>query len=125
MLALLDEQVPVELAGILNELAPEHPVRTVADEDWKGTKNGELLRRMREAGFGALITVDRRIEYQQDIARSGVGMVVLHAHRTRIQELAPLAPAITQALETIAPGEIVHLRSPVAQPADTGDDPAP
>lgn len=59
---------------------------------------------MREADFGALITVDRRIEYQQDVARSGVGMVVLHAHRSRIQELAPLALAITQALGTIAPG---------------------
>jgi hypothetical protein len=82
--ALLDEQVPVELAGILNELVPQHTIRTVADEGWKGMKNGELLRRMREAGFDALITVDRRMEYQQNVPRSGVGFVVLHARRARV-----------------------------------------
>lgn len=107
---MLDEQVPVELAGILNALAPQHTIRTVADEGWKGVKNGELLRRVREAGFGALVTVDRRMEYQQNIKRSGLGVVVLHARRARIQELAPLAPAIARALDAVQPGEVVRLR---------------
>lgn len=108
---MLDEQAPVELAIILNELAPQHTVRTVADEGWKGMKNGELLHRMREAGFAALITVDRRMEYQQNVARSGVGLVVMHARRARVQDLVPLAPAITQALDAIQPGEIFHIHS--------------
>lgn len=108
---MLDEQVPVELAGMLNTLAPRHTISTVADESWKGLKNGELLRRMREAGFPALVTIDRRMEYQQNIRRSGVGLVVLHARRARIQELAPLAPAIVQALDTIRPGDVIHIRS--------------
>jgi hypothetical protein len=30
--ALLDEQVPVELAGLVEEAGPHHVVRTVADE---------------------------------------------------------------------------------------------
>ena len=89
----------------------QHEVHTVADEGWKGLKNGKLLRDMREAGFGALITVDRRMEYQQNIPRSGLGVVVLHARRARIQELAPLASAIAQALDVIQPGEVIHLRS--------------
>jgi hypothetical protein len=109
--ALLDEQVPVELAGTLNELAPQHTVGTVGGEGWKGMKNGALLRRMREAGFTALITVDRRMEYQQNVLHSGVGLVVLHARRARIQDLTPLAPAIARALDSIQPGEIIHVRS--------------
>jgi hypothetical protein len=110
--ALLDEQVPVELAGLVQEAGPLHVVRTVADEGWKGLQNGALLQRMREAGFAALVTVDRRMEYQQNIPRSGIGVVVLHAHRARIQELAPLAPAIAEALNTLEPGTVVHLHAP-------------
>jgi hypothetical protein len=110
--ALLDEQVPVELAGLVQEAGPHHLVRTVADEGWKGLKNGALLQRMRESGYEALVTVDRRMEYQQNIPRSGLGLVVLHARRARIQELAPLAPAIAEALDTVEPGTIVHLTAP-------------
>jgi hypothetical protein len=95
---------------MLTAIAPEHTIRTVADEGWKGTKNGELLRRMRAAGFDTLITVDRRIEYQQNVRNSGVGVVVMHARRTRMQELAPLAPAISRAMDAIQPGEVVHIR---------------
>jgi predicted nuclease of predicted toxin-antitoxin system len=110
--ALLDEQVPAELADLVSAAGPEHVVRTVADEGWKGLKNGELLQRMREAEFSALVTVDRRMEYQQNIPRSGIALVVLHAFRARIQELAPLAPAIASPLDRIQPGEIIHLYAP-------------
>jgi hypothetical protein len=111
LLTLLDEQVPVELAGVLNAAAPErHRIRTVAEMGWRGTKNGELLRRMREAGFGVMLTADRHIEHQQNIARSGVGLVIMHPGRVRIQELVPLAPAVLAALDTVQPGVVVHVR---------------
>jgi len=110
--ALLDEQVPIELAALVQEAGPHHLVRTVADEGWKGLKNGALLQRMRDAGYEALVTVDRRMEYQQNIPRSGLGVIVLHARRARIQELAPLAPAIAEALDGLEPGTIVHLTAP-------------
>jgi hypothetical protein len=111
LLALLDEQVPVELADVLNAAAlARHTVRTVAEMGWRGTKNGALLRRMREAGFSAMITADRHIEHQQNIARSGVGLIVMHPGRVRIQELVPLAPAVVTALDAVQPGEVVHVR---------------
>jgi hypothetical protein len=67
---------------------------------------------MRTAGFEALVTIDRRIEYQQNIPRSGIALVVLHSFRVRFAELAPLAPAIAAALEVVQPGEIIHLHAP-------------
>jgi hypothetical protein len=112
--ALLDEQVPVELAGLVTEAGPHHVVRTVSAEGWKGLHNGALLRSMRDAGYEALVTVDRRMEYQQNIPRSGLGMIVLHALRARIQELAPLAPAIADALDRLEPGMVIHLPPPPA-----------
>ena len=102
----------MELAGLVEAAGPHHVVRTVSDEGWKGLKNGALLQHMRDTGYEALITVDRRMEYQQNIPRSGLGMIVLHARRARIQELAPLAPAIAEALDGLEPGTIVHLSSP-------------
>ncbi len=111
MLTLLDEQVPVEFAGVLNAAAPDrHRIRTVAEMGWRGTKNGELLRRMREAGFGVMLTADRHIEHQQNVARSGVGLVIMHPRRVRIQELVPLAPAVLAALDAVQPGEVIHVR---------------
>ncbi len=101
----------MELAELIGAVAPGHVIRTVAEEGWKGLENGELLRRAREAGFEILITADRRMEYQQNIPRSGMGLLVLHARRIRVQDLAPLAPAAARALDTIGPGEVVHIRA--------------
>ncbi len=110
MRALLDEQVPVEFADLLNAAARErHSVRTVAEMGWRGTKNGALLRQMREAGFDVMVTADRHIEHQQNIARSGIGLVVMHPRRVRIQELVPLAPAVLEALDAVQPGAVIHV----------------
>lgn len=112
MRALLDEQVPVELADLILQADSSHDVQTVTGMGWNGLKNGLLLRETRAAGFAALVTMDRRMEYQQNIRRSGIGLVVRHALRARIRELAPLAPEIAAALHQIQPGEIVHLHAP-------------
>jgi hypothetical protein len=107
--ALLDEQLPVELADAIKAAGPHHQISSVVQEGWRGVKNGELLRRAREAMFGVLITADRRMEHQQNIPRAGLGVIVLHAPRIRIQELAPMAPEIASALDTVQPGQIIHL----------------
>ena len=96
---------------MLNEAAAgRHTIHTVAEMGWRGTKNGELLRRMRDAGFGTMVTADRHIEHQQNVVRSGVGLVVMHPGRIRIQELAPLALGVVGALDAVQPGEVLHVR---------------
>lgn len=112
MRALLDEQGPADLAACIRVTGTVHEIRMVGDEGWRGMKNGTLLRALREAGFGALVTLDRRMEYQQNIARSGIALIVLHAFRARLRELEPLAPEIARALDRAEPGEIIHLRIP-------------
>jgi hypothetical protein len=110
--ALLDEQVPVDLAELILQADPAHDVQTVTAMGWNGLKKGTLLREMRASAFAALVTIDRRIEFQQNIPKSGIALVVLHAYRARIRELAPLAPEIASALHRIEPGEIIHLHAP-------------
>ena len=55
MRVLLDENVPVDLAGLIGD----HDVETVSGLGWSGIKNGELLHWM-HGRFDALVTMDRK-----------------------------------------------------------------
>ena len=63
-----------------------------------GVRNGELLRRAAEAGFDALITSDKRMEYQQNASELKLTVVVMHAIRIRVQDLEPLVPKVVEVL---------------------------
>lgn len=45
--------------------------------------------RHRSSGIRVLITVDRHIEYQQNIPMSGLALVVLEARSTRMPDILP------------------------------------
>jgi hypothetical protein len=102
---LLDESVPHDLVEHLRDFA----ATTVQALGWAGMKNGALLRAAREAGFAVLVTVDRRMEYQQDIARSGLALVVLRARTTRVVDLLPLIPSLRAALRQARSGAVTHV----------------
>lgn len=87
-----------------------HRVETVQGLGWAGAKNGTLLRAAREEGFDVLVTVDRNMEYQQNIPASGLALVVLRARSTRVADLLPAIPALLAALPTVAPGTVTHVR---------------
>ena len=101
MRVLLDEHLPVDLAL---ELAG-HDVDTVAGRGWTGIKNGELLRRM-IGHYDVLITMDRGIEFQQQISTFPFGVVIAHAASNRLQYLRPLITARLAAIASTTPGRI-------------------
>jgi hypothetical protein len=104
MRVLLDESLPRKLSQALTG----HEVRTVPQMGWAGLKNGELLRR---AGgqFDVLVTGDQNLEYQQNLARLPIPVVVLVAMNNRIETLLPLVPKLLQVLSRIAPGQLIHV----------------
>jgi hypothetical protein len=101
MRVLLDEQLRVDLASQLRD----HAVETVADRGWAGLKNGELLNRMR-GDFDVLVTMDRGVEFQQQVSMLPFGIVIVRARSNRLQHLSPLAPAIVEAISAAKPGQI-------------------
>ncbi len=105
MRVLLDESVPRPLAAEL----PGHNVQTVVQAGWAGVQNGELLRRATFAGFEVLVTMDRNLEYQQNIAQAGLGLVVLIARDNRVETVVPLAAAILSVLDQVRPGSVLHI----------------
>lgn len=78
---------------------------------WAGTQNGALLRAARASGFEVLVTVDRRMQYQQNIPASGLALVVLRARSTRVSDLLPIVPALLDVLPGVYPGTVTELRA--------------
>jgi hypothetical protein len=55
-------------------------------------------------------TVDRNMEYQQNVPASGLALVVLRARSTRVTDLLLALPALLAALPTVAVGTVTHVR---------------
>jgi len=105
MRVLLDECVPRSLRREL----PDHEVSTVAEAGWAGVKNGELLKLAAQA-FDAVVTVDRNLQYQQNLAGLELAVVIVHALSNDASVLRPLMPAVREALARATPGKVTHVR---------------
>lgn len=105
MRVLIDESLPRELAAALEE----HEARTVQQEGWSSISNGELLRRAAQSGYQVLLTPDRNLQYQQNIPRAGVAVVVLRAPSNRMEDLLPLIPKLLPLLAEVKEGTVYQL----------------
>jgi hypothetical protein len=75
---------------------------------WAGVENGDLLGRA--AGqTDAFITMDRKLERQQDLSVLTFGVVLVTARSNRVQDLLPLVPKILPALAHIQPGRLEQI----------------
>jgi len=99
---LLDEQLPRQLA---KELLG-HEARTVQQQGWAGLGNGELLRRAEEAGFEVFLTGDQNLQFQQNLVRSSLRVIVLVAPSNALEDLLPLIPSILRAIPDARPGQV-------------------
>jgi uncharacterized protein DUF5615 len=104
MRILFDECVPRPLRRYFTG----HFVATVARMGWAGIKNGELLD-LADGQFDVLLTVDRSIPFQQNIANRQMAVLVLIAQGTQLEALQPLVPDALIALNTIQPGTVVYV----------------
>jgi len=105
---LLDENLPHQMRLEL----PGHDVFTVAYMKWSGVENGELLQRAADAGFDALVTNDRGLEYQQNLDELPVAVIVVLAGANTIEAIRPAYPGLLAALAQLRPRQFVKLPAP-------------
>jgi predicted nuclease of predicted toxin-antitoxin system len=105
MKLLLDECTPKRLK---RDFAG-HQVFAVDDVGLKGVKNGELLRTAVDEDFDVLITVDRKIPSQQNLALLELGVLILVAKPYRYPELRLLVPKALEDLHTIKAGDLITI----------------
>jgi hypothetical protein len=98
MRILLDESLPHDLAALILD----HHVSTVRDEGWTSVKNGKLLA-LASTRFDAFLTADRNLEFQQNLAKLPIAVVVLVARKNRVQDLEPLLPELAVVLNDLLP----------------------
>ena len=89
MKILLDECVTKHLKPHL----PDHEVYTVREMGWGGIKNGRLMALCVENGFDVLLTIDKNLQYQQNLERYPLMIVVLNSANSKVEELVLFLPA--------------------------------
>ena len=98
MRILLDEDLPRRLGALLRG----HEVLTVPQVGWAGVKNGKLLA-LAATRFEAFLTMDRGLEFQQNLATLPIAVLVVEAPSNRIEHLVPLLPNLLRELDRLSP----------------------
>ena len=104
MRVLLDECLPRPL----KETLTGHEVRTVPEMGWAGKSNGDLLR-LAVPEFDVFLTVDRGIQYQQNLEGTPIAVITMAAPSNDIDALRPLIPDVLRALASIKRGQFVRV----------------
>jgi hypothetical protein len=99
MRILLDENFPADFATLL----VGHDTSNVHSHGWAGIKNGELLRRAHGV-CEVFVTLDRNLEFQQNMKILLFGIVVARSRSNRIVDLAPHIPGIILAASQVQAG---------------------
>jgi hypothetical protein len=107
MRILFDHGTPKGLAQAL----AGHTVTTAQSEGWDTLDNGALLTAAEAAGIEVLVTTDRRIRYQQNLAGRKIALVVLTG-TTRWSAVRPHFWRIAAAVDAATPGSYAEVEIP-------------
>jgi len=99
---LFDQGTPAPLRDHL----PGHSVETAYEKGWSVLRNGELLAKA-EAEFDVLITTDRNLRHQQNLAERRIAIPVLPT--TSWPRLQRIAPEVAAAVASLKPGQYLEV----------------
>jgi hypothetical protein len=96
MLVLFDNGTPRTLARYLIH---RHAVTEARARGWEELENGDLLNEAETAGFDVLVTTDKNLRYQQNLATRKIAVVVLGKGRWSLMKahLAKIVAAVDAA----------------------------
>ena len=103
MKVLFDVNMPRPLRREL----PGHEVVTAQAMGWGELVNGDLLQAAEKEGFGAFVTADRNLRYQQNLTGRRIAILVVPSNNLRV--LAQMAATIRPAVDQLKPGGYVEL----------------
>jgi hypothetical protein len=107
MKILLDECLPRKLKNSPGE----HVCRTVPEAGLAGRKNGDLLAIAESQGYDVFLTMDKGVEYEQNLSARRIAVMILLAKSNRLADLLPHVPAFLVRLRTIQPGQVTRVDS--------------
>jgi len=106
MRILFDNGTPRGLARFLTG----HSVEEARVHGWEELANGELIDAAVQAGFEVIVTTDKNIRYQQNLASRKIALVVLANSQWPMVKL--VAENIVAAVNAAKPGSYVEVEVP-------------
>jgi len=105
MRVLLDECVNEGLRKYLTG----HDCQTARHAGFTGLENGELLAAAENSKFDVVLTVDRGFEYQQNLKRRKIAVIIFCGKSVLLEDLLPLVPDCLDAIKSIQAGQVVRI----------------
>ena len=102
MRILFDQGTPAPLRRFF----PGHTISTAYEMRWSDLSNGDLLKAA-EGIFDLLVTTDKNLRYQQNLARRRLAIVVLPT--TNWSEIQDHTSEIATAVSACKPGDYVEV----------------
>jgi len=106
MKILLDECLPKRLKYLL----PGFDVTTTEEIGWASLENGDLIKAAIGEHFDIMLTVDKKLEYQQNIKNYDITIVVFDVRRNKIDFISPLIPELIEKLNTFEKGKVYYIK---------------
>jgi hypothetical protein len=101
----IDEDVNPRIARFLHG----HTFGTPNSQGWKGLQNGQLLAKL--AGeFDALLTHDGNLEFQQNLSKTNLRIIVLEMTGRQLSDYEAIASEVEIGLQKANPGSIHRVR---------------
>ena len=106
MRILFDHGTPAPLQTFLTG----HTVREAKAQGWDMFKNGDLLTAAEAAGFDVLVTTDKNIRYQQNLAGRTIAIIVLANAQWPVLRLH--VDYVVAAVNAATPGSVTEVDIP-------------
>ena len=107
MRVLIDECVDPRVKLLLSD----HEVATVHEQGWDELEDGPLLAAARR-DFDVLLTLDKSIEFQQNLAKLQLGVIVAHVPKNQLAHYRLIQKELLAAIKKVCAGEVIHVRTP-------------
>ena len=104
MRILIDECVDPRVKGLFED----HAAATVFERGWKSLDDGALLDAAQHE-FDVLLTVDRSLEFQQNLAKFDIAVVVVRVSKNQLPHYVAKRTQILEAIAQARPGAVSHV----------------
>ena len=92
----------------MKRFLPGHEIRSTKEMDWERLQFGCLLQQA-EMQFDVMLTTDKNIRYQQNMANRQIAIVSLNGFRNTLSAVTPLVPQVMALLPTVEAGRIYEI----------------
>jgi hypothetical protein len=101
----IDECLPRRL----NNHSTDHDCRAVPEAGLAGKRNGELPSLTAQQKYEIFVTVDKGVEYQQNLRGRSLAVIILRAQSNQLADLSSYGADCLEQMKSIKPGEVVRI----------------